>query len=129
MIIDIECNKAAALPRYYTGVPVSAPHTRHVYRVSSGGCPSERSSGKMSPPVCLTCPGDCRLSDATFSTKYSVPAQPAPGFSGNFSFSFWLEICRDHHQPGLTVRQDLEAVLRLPWSSQLRLLAAFPLTR
>ena len=47
----------------------------------------------------------------------------------NFSFSYWLHICRDHHQPGLTVRQHLEAVMRLPWTSQLRLLAAFPLTR
>ena len=51
------------------------------------------------------------------------------GYDDNFSFSYWLHICLDHHQPGLTVRQDLEAVMRLPWTSQLRLLAAFPLTR
>ena len=46
-----------------------------------------------------------------------------------FNFSFWLHICRDHLQPGLTVMAGLETVARLAWTSQLRLLATFPLTR
>ena len=54
---------------YYTGSPISAPHTQHVYRVSSAGCPSTRRSVHLSPPVCLSCPSGCSVSEGTFSTK------------------------------------------------------------